>query len=393
MVSPFQVSQLNPTTPELTNQFGIYVHVPFCIHKCSYCDFYSFTKYGPGDFQRFVESWVREARSAAQWLREHRPLQSPVTSIFLGGGTPSLLPMEFLQTLFSVLQGEFDWAPEIEITLEANPETVTEELAFNWREKTPLNRISMGAQSFQPKYLEALERLGSPSKIQESAGILKRVGLHNFNLDLIIGIPQQTPDEIELDIDWAIRLEPKHLSNYNLSLKPGHPLFKKLPSNDVSADIYEAARKKITNSGFGQYEISNYAVPGFECAHNLLYWSGADYLGLGPSAASRFFWDGVFWHRKQMSDYSAYLAQHKFEERLFEQTTQEQTQLEALFLELRQNKGINLRRFLDRYGLDVLKSPKIELFEKAGWLKVKEPTLSLTDQGRLLTDSIVCELC
>ena len=376
----------------MTNQFGIYLHVPFCVHKCSYCDFYSFTKYSSGDFAPFVDSLVREARSAAKWLKTQNRLQQPVTSIFIGGGTPSLLPARYLKTLFEVLAQEYPWAPSIEITLEANPETITESLVEEWKAQTPINRISMGAQSFQPEYLKALERLGSAEKITEAAGILKKAGFLNFNLDLIIGIPEQTPEQIKMDIEWAVGLGPTHISNYNLTLKPGHVLFKKLPNDDDSADLYETARLELKAREYEQYEISNYARPGFECSHNLLYWTGGDFLGLGPSAASRFFWDGVFQHRKQLADYAQYLKQEKFESVAWNINSQEQTQLEALFLELRRNSGIDIDRFFKKYGLDLTKSSKLPFLEKAGFLEMQKPTLRLTDKGRLVADTLVCEL-
>ncbi|MFM8268942.1 MAG: radical SAM family heme chaperone HemW [Pseudomonadota bacterium] len=392
MVSPFQEISLNPRPDSLTNRFGIYVHVPFCIHKCSYCDFYSFTKYSSADFNSFVDSLILEVRSAAQWLSVHRPTQQPVTSIFLGGGTPSLLPTNYLGTLFEVLSNEFSWAPNIEITLEANPETVSEDLAREWKEKTPINRISMGAQSFQPEYLKALERLGSPEKIREAAAILKKSGFSNFNLDLIIGIPGQTSDQVKKDIEWAGELGSTHISNYNLTLKPGHPLFKKLPPDDESADLYETARIRLKELGYVQYEISNYALPGFECSHNLLYWTGGDFLGVGPSAASRFFWDGVFHHRKQLADYSQYARLEDFSETPWNAISREQTQLEALFLELRRNEGIHVGQFFKRYGLNLEQSSKLPFLEKMGFLEMQKPTLRLTDKGRLVADSLVCEL-
>jgi oxygen-independent coproporphyrinogen-3 oxidase len=335
---------------------------------------------------------VREARSAAKWLKTQNRLQQPVTSIFIGGGTPSLLPARYLKTLFEVLAQEYPWAPSIEITLEANPETITESLVEEWKAQTPINRISMGAQSFQPEYLKALERLGSAEKITEAAGILKKAGFLNFNLDLIIGIPEQTPEQIKKDIEWAVGLGPTHISNYNLTLKPGHVLFKKLPNDDDSADLYETARLELKAREYEQYEISNYARPGFECSHNLLYWTGGDFLGLGPSAASRFFWDGVFQHRKQLADYAQYLKQEKFESVAWNINSQEQTQLEALFLELRRNSGIDIDRFFKKYGLDLTKSSKLPFLEKAGFLEMQKPTLRLTDKGRLVADTLVCEL-
>lgn len=335
---------------------------------------------------------VREAKSAANWLSRNRPKLQPVTSIFIGGGTPSLLPGSQLQQLFEVLSGEFLWDSKIEITLEANPETVSESVVENWKSKTPINRISMGAQSFQPEHLQTLERLGSAEKIGEAASILKRFGFSNFNLDLIIGIPQQTTDQIKQDIAWAAELHPTHISNYNLTLKPGHPLFKQLPTDDDSADLYETARLGLKELGYEQYEISNYNRPGFECAHNLLYWTGGDFLGLGPSSASRFFWEGVFHHRKQVSDFSSYSRLKSFEDISWSVNSKEQTQLEAVFLELRRNEGINMELFLSKYGLDLRESPKLIFLEKMGFLEIQKPTLRLTDKGRLVADSVVSEL-
>jgi len=376
----------------LTNAFGIYVHVPFCIHKCSYCDFYSFTKYSSSDFKPFITALSNEIRSAAKWLDGNRNCLQEVTSIFLGGGTPSLLPAEDLQTIFKVLREEFDWSPKIEITLEANPETVVPTVVMNWAERTPINRISMGAQSFQKHFLELLERKGSAEKITEAAALLKAAGFYNFNLDLIVGIPGQTSDQIQEDIEKAVALSPTHISNYNLSLKPGHPLFSKLPPDDLSADLYETARQALEQKGLRQYEVSNYAKSGFSCSHNLLYWSGGDFLGVGPSASSRFFWDGVFHHRKQISEISQYLKLEDFSQVPFTPTQLNQTQMEALFLEIRKNDGINLADFKRKYGISLELNPKLNPLIENGFLKYKEPTLSLTDKGRLLADSLVCEL-
>jgi len=392
MGNPFQESSLNQSPMQLTNRFGIYVHIPFCVHKCSYCDFYSFTKYSESDFSPFIEALSKEIRSGAEWLRLHHPGVQPAKSIFFGGGTPSLLPATELAKIFEVLKGEFSWDSEIEITIEANPETVSRSLLEKWKRHTPINRVSMGAQSFQSRHLKTLERLGSSERIKESADILKEFGFSNFNLDLIVGIPGQTLSEIVQDIKEACSTGAVHLSNYNLTLKPGHTLFQELPDGDISADLYECARKSLEDAGYRQYEISNYAMPGFECAHNLLYWSGGDFFGVGPSASSRFFWEGVFHHRKQVSDHVSYLKQDEFVQVSFQLTTLKQTQLEALFLELRRNSGIEISKFLDKYGVDLTKSPKLELLIKEGLLELKEPTLRLTSKGRLLADSVVCEL-
>jgi len=376
----------------MTNPFGIYVHIPFCVHKCSYCDFYSFTQYQKEDFEKFVLTLKNEIQSSADWLKKNDRLPPPAKSIFFGGGTPSLLATEHLNQILSELKNSFIWDPQIEITIEANPETVTAEKAQQWFYETPINRVSLGAQSFNSRYLSSLERMGSAQTIEQAAKFLRAAGFTNFNLDLIMAIPGQTESEIKEDIQRAIDLGPTHLSNYQLSLKPGHSLFSQLPDGDRAADLYEVARLFISSSGFQQYEISNYSRAGKECAHNLLYWDGGDFLGVGPSASSRFFWNGVFCHRKQVAIFSKYLEQSLFEEIPWQNSNLEQTQLEALFLEIRKNSGIERNTFLSRYGFDFYQSKKLEVLEQQGLLEIKETTLILTDKGRLLTDSIVCEL-
>lgn len=368
------------------------MHIPFCVHKCSYCDFYSFTKYTPSEIEQFIEQLKSEAKQARTWLDQNGKTLPAAKSIFFGGGTPSLLSCQQLQELFLVLEQEFEWDSRIEITLEANPETVTAEKAYQWFRQTPINRISLGAQSFNSKYLAALERMGSANTIENSVQLLRKAGCKNLNLDLIMAIPGQTPEEVQSDIHRALSLHPNHLSNYQLSLKPGHTLFKSLPSSDLGADLYESARKSILENGFSQYEISNFSQTGFECAHNLLYWSGGDFLGLGPSAASRFFWEGVFVHKKQIAEFSKYLSQVSITNEAWQVSTVEQTQLEALFLEIRKNSGIDMNWFEARYGLSLSSSKSLSKFKETGLVEIKEATLVLTDKGRLLADSIVTKL-
>lgn len=373
-----------------TISFGLYLHTPFCVHKCSYCDFYSFAKYAPSDFARLAGALVGELLAAHEFLKDRQPPKA--TSVFFGGGTPSLLPVAELAAIFSSALGLFPAEPDAEITLEANPETVTEELAAAWLAKTPVNRVSMGAQSFQLKFLKTLERLCPPEAIVAAAGMLKRAGVRNFNLDLIFGIPGQTLPDVIDDIDRAVALEPNHISFYSLTLKPGHTLYPTLPDDDFSADLYEAGVERLAKAGYAQYEISNFAKPGYESRHNLLYWNGGDYLGIGPSAASRFFWDGTFHHRKAPADIVKYLEGTDFPAPGFEATTPAQTILEATFLELRRNEGVDVTAFHSRYGYDLTSSPKFNLFVNEKLLEREGPRLRLTDRGRLLADEVTREL-
>lgn len=366
--------------------FGIYVHTPFCVHKCSYCDFYSFSQYDETDFNPLFAALKKELESSQGWIREN--LGTPkVTSIFFGGGTPSLIPPKLIRQCLTHIEERFELDPNCEITLEANPETVTKEFCDKLL-MTKVTRVSLGAQSFQQKYLDILERIAKPESIVRAATLLWESGYRNFNLDLIFGIPGQNESEMKDDIARVAALSPKHISSYNLTLKPGHPFYSKLPDSDTTALLYECVVSEMVRLGYQQYEISNYAKLGYECRHNLLYWEGGDYLGIGPSAASRFFVNGVFVHRKQKADLKLYLQNPLFDKVSLELTDKKQTVLEATFLEMRTNQGVALKEFQDRYGYDLRTGKDFELFKQEGFIHESSGRLKLTEKGRLLADTV-----
>ncbi len=371
--------------------FGIYVHIPFCVHRCSYCDFYSTTRYGRESFEKLAEKLEWETRASADWLEANRARKT-VTSIFFGGGTPSLMPIPLLARVFAALRDNFVIADGAEVTLEANPETVNDVFVEGLARHTPVNRVSLGAQSFQPEHLKTLERRGSPESIRTAVSRLRAGGFSHYSLDLISGIPGQTAEELCAGIDFAAELGPEHLSFYNLTLKPGHPLFTRLPSDDQAADLYEQGRACLEHHGFEAYEISNFCREGRVSRHNLLYWSGDDFLGLGPSAATRFFWDGKFYHRKQVSNWENYIAVDHFPSPGFEATSDFQTVLEASFLELRKRDGIHLDTFRSRYGYDLTRTQHFGAFRRAGMLEVTDGFTRLTRKGWLLAEGIAEKL-
>ncbi len=371
--------------------FGVYAHIPFCVHRCSYCDFYSSTEGSTEAFQRIGDKIAWEAKTASDWLKRNGPLP-PVTSVFFGGGTPSLMPMDGLAKLFSTVQKAFAVAGSAEVTIEANPETVTPALVEGLRLRTNVNRVSLGAQSFQSKHLKTLERRGSAESIRSAAKILTEQGFDNFSLDLIFGIPGQTLDDLFRDIDELAALNPTHLSFYSLTLKPGHKLYGGLPSDDAAADLYEKGQERLNACGYSAYEISNFSKPGFECRHNLLYWSGGDFLGLGPSAASRLFRENVFQHRKQVSQWEKYLEVATFPSPEFEVTTGKQTVLEACFLELRKKAGIELEGFENRYGYSLAGASQLDSLMAGGLLERVQGRLRLTPRGWLLAEGVAAKL-
>lgn len=385
-------SKCNLKASSLTNSFGIYVHIPFCTHRCSYCDFYSLTQYDAQALSELTRALIKEITGAAHWLKAERRYSGKVGSVFFGGGTPSLLPVGVLKEILGALFSSFEVAPNVEITLEANPETVTETFMSGLGELGYVNRVSLGAQSFNPTLLSKLERLCGPDTIVNASTLLKDHGFENFNIDLIFGIAGQTPSDYLSDIDRACDLKPKHVSSYALSLRPAHPLNRQLPEQEVLAEMLERGIRHFGKKGFVQYEISNFSRPGYECRHNLLYWSGGDFLGVGPSAASRFFWDGTFYHRKQVADLRGYFHQRKFTDLPFDRNTRSQTLLEAAFLELRKNKGVDLEYFVERYGYDFGAAKKYRLFLDEGLLLQTGQLLRLSSKGTLLADSVTQDL-
>ncbi|MCB0406226.1 MAG: radical SAM family heme chaperone HemW, partial [Bdellovibrionales bacterium] len=348
--------QSSPQSPNLTNGFGLYFHIPFCVHKCSYCDFYSFTRYTASDFEGLIKRMRRELREAYEFCTRRWGALPEVTSLFIGGGTPSLLPPALLETLIRDASELFRFSLAVEVTLEANPETVDAGFSAALAQ-TSVNRVSLGAQSFKPRNLAVLERLGSVESIRHAVSHLRSAGFENLNLDLIASIPGQSTAAFLEDIGEALALSPTHLSFYTLSLKAEHPLASALPDTEVAADQYEAGVHYLKGRGFEQYEISNFSLPDRSCRHNLLYWTGGDFLGIGPSAASRLFREGQFYHRKQKAHFPTYL-EGDFGDSPFEGSTPLQTVLEAAFLELRTNVGVHLGTFAKRYRYDLTASAR-----------------------------------
>ncbi|MBI3293935.1 MAG: radical SAM family heme chaperone HemW [Deltaproteobacteria bacterium] len=368
----------------LTNQFGVYLHVPYCRHRCSYCDFFSSAE--NHEFGRFAKRIAEETAQAAVWWQELAHSRV-VDTVFFGGGTPSLLSVPWRAAILDALSRNLTWGEGVEVTLETNPETVDTAFVDSLLE-SGVNRLSLGVQSFSQEFLDRLDRRCRPESVFEATRLIRASGWKNWSLDLIMGIPGQSAEDLKEDLETALALEPTHMSVYTLTLKPGHILYKDLPDEDLSADLFELARDTLAANGFRQYEISNFAKPGFECRHNLLYWSGSDFLGLGPSAASRYFAGGVFHHRKQVADLNRYFSQKDVREVAFESTTREQAVLEAAFLELRKDDGIDCGDFRRRFGVDLRHGSRVGDLASDGLLETVGERLWLTDRGRLLADSV-----
>ena len=380
---------------------ALYIHVPFCRHKCIYCDFYSTTDLL--SIPRFLSSLISEMDL---YSRDSYWQESEFSTIFLGGGTPSLFDDKQFITLSNELKNAFHLAAP-EFSCESNPSSLDEN-RLSVMNHAGINRLIIGAQSFNAKELEFLQRIHGPGQIETSFALARRRGFDNLGLDLIFAIPFQTLDSWQHSLVRAVELSPEHLSLYGLTFERHTPLFKMLENNviprcdeELEREMYLLACQFLSEQGYEHYEISNFCKPGFQAKHNIKYWDGSPYLGLGPSAHS-FYGSERAWNVSDVDRYSNLVNQGK---RAIEQTEQLDLKLQAMemiLLGLRQRTGIDCVLWEQRMGHSLLQDPHIqelgidqggepfELSENNAFLTYTHQRLALTRQGLLIYDSI-CE--
>lgn len=364
---------------------SVYVHVPFCHVKCGYCDFNSFALSGE-IVDRFVDAVIREISTS-----EHKG--SRVETVFFGGGTPTFLSGEQLARILAAVCSAFEVGGEI--TSEANPGSVALDQLRTMR-SAGFNRISFGAQSFDSGELKIMDRIHSPDEIGQAVRWAREAGFENLNLDLIYALPGQAIQRWRSNLKAAIALNPEHLSLYCLTLEPNtrfyHDYQKGLltvPDEDVQIEMQRLAESMSLSAGYRQYEISNYAKPGFECEHNLVYWRNQDYVGFGPGAVSGV--DGCRWTNiKHPREYVARVENGEnlaFESERLEGWARVG---ETIMLGLRLNKGIDLEALESRFGLPVRErfAESIQVLAAQDRVCVESSRLRLTDEGRLWASEI-----
>lgn len=264
-----------------TPPLALYVHLPWCVRKCPYCDFNSHAIEGAVPEQRYIAALLRdlELQQPAAGARE-------IVSVFLGGGTPSLFSPGAIARLLEGIRSTLRCLPAAEITMEANPGTIERGRFAEYR-AAGINRVSLGGQSFNAKHLAALGRIHSPGETVIAAEELHAAGITNFNIDLMYGLPGQSVDQAVADVDVLLSLRPAHVSHYQLTLEPGTVFYHRppqLPDDDACWEMQVTCQERLAAAGFAQYEISAYASPGRRCLHNLNYWQFGDYLGIGAGA-------------------------------------------------------------------------------------------------------------
>lgn len=374
---------------------ALYIHVPFCEKRCLYCDFYTIA-----GVENRIPDYVTALKKEIA-LRAAEPFwqRQKFETVFFGGGTPSLLSPGQISEILQCCFAHFDFSPEIEITLEANPGTVTAGQLARYR-AAGVNRLSMGVQSFHAEELRLLDRIHSPEEAHAAALAARNAGFENFNLDFIFALPGQAPGRWQATLQQALALAPPHLSAYNLTIEEGTPLAiaiqqgKLAPlSEEEEREFYAFTIDFLTAQGYRHYEISNFARPGFEARHNLKYWDGSFYLGLGASAHS---YDGRrrFWNAPNLRKYLAALAENRTAEAGGEELTRSQSMFEFAFLGLRQSQGIDLQAFRQKFQQtfeEAFDGVAAQL-EREGLLRREHEHLRLSREGLFLCDEICAKL-
>ena len=288
-----------------TPPLALYVHFPWCVRKCPYCDFNSYTLHGGLEERRYVEALERDLEAQAQEARGRE-----VVSIFFGGGTPSLFSPDAIGRVIESARRHLALASDIEVTMEANPGAI-EHARFGEYRAAGLTRVSLGAQSFDQQRLETLGRIHSPDETRRAAAELHAAGLDNFNLDLMYSLPGQDVRAAVRDVEEALALHPAHISHYQLTIEHGTVFAARppaLPEDDIAADMLSECAQRLAKAGFAQYEVSAYARRERQCRHNVNYWTFGDYLGVGAGAHGKVTSGTLIWRTQQLREPRRYLA-------------------------------------------------------------------------------------
>lgn len=384
--------QMTGSDPTPIEEISLYFHIPFCTRKCDYCHFYVLPD------QEDPKEQLAEGFQLEWALLQPYLVKKKISTIYFGGGTPSLFGPTRIASLLKLIKGSCEVNPLAEVTLEANPENVTLELMQAYAE-AGINRVSIGVQTLDPHLLTLLGRLHSPEIALQAVHATYGGGIHNISIDLMYDLPKQTLQHWITTLQLLEPLPIRHLSLYNLTLEPHTIFFKKqtqlrplLPSEEVSLAMYEMAIEKLESMGLRRYEISAFALPGFESRHNSGYWTGRQFLGLGPSAFS--YWDKKrFRNVAHLGRYCKTLKEGQFPRDFEELLDPEAQRRELLVIHLRLRDGVNMEEFSDRHGmLDQDTRTTIDRLIEEGYLIWIEGNVQLTHKGILFYDTVASEL-
>ena len=365
----------------MSDTIGVYIHIPFCRSKCYYCDFFS-GKAKEEDFDKYTALLKERIKYWGNISKE------TVSSVYIGGGTPSILGAERLCDILTAVEKSFKVSSEAEITVEVNPES-GKSLDFNKLRKVGFNRISIGMQSSHESELKALGRIHSPEDVRITVKAAKDGGFKNISLDIMMGIPNQTLTSLKKSIDFCAFCGVTHVSSYILKIEPGTKLYSEkeklsLASEDETTELYLSAVDYLERLGYNQYEISNFAVPTFESRHNTLYWKCGEYIGIGPSAHS--FYKGKRFHYERDTK--------QFAENITVEDGTGGNEEEYIMLSLRLKTGLVFKEYEERYNkvLSPVFKSKIKKYTETGFLEGDDNHVCFTPKGFLVSNSIICDL-
>lgn len=386
---------------------GIYIHIPFCVRKCLYCDFVS----GPASLQDkkdYVNCLLNEIEMRAKELQRSGTV---IDTVFIGGGTPSVIDAEDIVEILCKLKSNYRFAEDCECSIEVNPGTVDFDKLKKYRE-AGMNRLSIGLQSCNNNELKALGRIHDYSAFEETYRLARKAGFENINVDLMSAIPEQTEDSFIHSLKRVAQLNPEHISVYSLIVEEGTPFYNmdlNIPDEDTERKIYHMTAQILEEYGYSQYEISNYAKPGMECRHNIRYWQCDEYIGFGVAAAS--YLNDIRW--KNTEDMHQYMSEIKrlagvlehsiegpvcFEDNMYlycerEILTPDDKCAEFMFMGLRMNEGVSENEFMKRFGcrMDEKYADVIEEHIENGLLWRDKKRIGLTPKGRDVSNYVMAE--
>lgn len=365
---------------------SLYIHIPFCMQKCKYCDFLSFSSTEEGR-NSYLKELKRELVRKSQWAEQHQ-----VISIFFGGGTPSILKGEQIYEIMDTIRSHFHMTKDTEITIEANPGTLSEE-KLNWYQKSGINRLSMGLQSTKNEELKMLGRIHTYEELEHNYHLARSCGFSNINIDLMSALPGQTIESYRETLETVAVLEPEHISAYSLIVEEGTPLAEddalldRIPDEDTDRQMYQLTKELLKTYGYDRYEISNYAKEGFACRHNCVYWTGGDYLGFGLGASS-YFEGRRFVNPSKMSQYTGECKPQDVEELSLKDQMEE-----FMFLGLRMTKGISEKEFFDKFGqkMEAVYGEILKKQAEEGLILRKNSQIQLTEKGLDVSNYVFCD--
>ncbi len=377
----------------MSDTLGLYIHIPFCASKCAYCDFYSLP--GDFDFKRYADALIlhMEDYSAAASDRV-------IDSVFIGGGTPTVMPTKQLCRIIEGIYSNFTVSDSAEFTVEANPATVDTRTLRKLR-RSGVNRLSLGLQSACESELVSLSRIHSFEDFKSTYECARKAGFKNINVDIMYGIPSQTEQSFSHTLASVCALRPEHISVYGLKIEPGTPFAKRrdsldLPDEMTEFSMYEGAIEYLQRHGYSQYEISNFARDGYECAHNLKYWNCKEYLGLGPAAHS-YFNGNRFSFKRDVELYISTLESVSPRDVItdeFYEISQNERLGEYIMLRMRLNEGVIVRDFNSLFGLDFeeIYGDFLKPYVDGGFVSHQNGAYSFTAKGKFVSNYILSSM-